>query len=78
MEEILASVSLDNRRSVHIAQLARQTIIDSGAEHMGFSGYFIFETDDSPAAKRISVLAKVASLEAAFRMMDLWVGRKAA
>lgn len=78
MEEILASVSLDNRRSIHIAQLARQTVIDSGADHMGFGGYFIFEADDSSPAKAISVLGKAASLEAAFRMVDLWVGRRVA
>lgn len=77
MEDILASVSLDNRRSIHIAQLARQTVIDSGAEHMGFGGYFIFEADDSTAAKAIRVLGKVASLEAAFRMVDLWAARPA-
>ena len=78
MEDILASVFLDNCRSIHIAQLARQTVIDSGAEHMGFGGYFIFETDESSSAKTISVLGKVTSLEAAFRMVDLWTARRAA
>lgn len=78
MEDILASVSLDNRRSIHIAQLARQTVIDSGADHMGFAGYFIFEADDSSPTKAISILGKAASLEAAFRMVDLWTERRAA
>jgi hypothetical protein len=77
MEEILASVNLDSTRSIHIAQLGRQTIIDSGAEHLGFGGYFIFEANDTPSLKSINVLGKVASLEAAFHMADLWAGRAA-
>src|SRR5271155_1253375 len=36
-DEILASAH---------ATLARQTIIDSGAEHLGFYGYFLFEAID--------------------------------
>jgi len=78
MENILASVMIGNNRSIHIAQLARQTVIDSGAEHLGFGGYFIFEANDSTFARGISVLGKVASLEAAFQMVDLWNGRIAA
>lgn len=77
MEEILASVNVDNVRSIHIAELARQTVIDSGAEHLGFGGYFLFETNDGNIAKGISILGKVASLEAAFKMVDLWQARPA-
>jgi hypothetical protein len=72
MDEILASAQLGNGRSLHIATLARQTIIDSGAEHLGFFGYFLFEASDSPGEKGISVLGKVSSLEAALRLIDIW------
>jgi hypothetical protein len=72
MDEILASANLGNGRSVHIATLARQTIVNSGAEHLGFGGYFLFEADDTPETKGISILGKVSSLEAAFRLIDLW------
>jgi hypothetical protein len=72
MDEILASAQLGNGRSVHIATLARQTIIDSGAEHLGFSGYFLFESNDLPGEKGISVLGKISSLEAALRLIDIW------
>jgi hypothetical protein len=72
MDEILASAQLSNGRSVHIATLARQTIIDSGAEHLGFFGYFLFEANDLPGEKGISVLGKVSSLEAALRLIDIW------
>lgn len=72
MEEILASAHLGNGRSVHIATLARQTIIDSGAEHLGFGGYFLFEASDLPGEKCINVLGKVSSFEAALRLVDIW------
>lgn len=72
MDDILASANLGNGRSIHIATLARQTIVDAGADHLGFSGYFLFETDNRPERKGISVLGKASSLEAAFRLIDLW------
>jgi hypothetical protein len=72
MDEILASAKLGNGRSVHIAPLARQTIIDAGAEHLGFFGYFLFEANDLPGEKGIDVLGKASSLEAALRLIDIW------
>jgi hypothetical protein len=72
MDEILASAQLGNGRSVHIATLAKQTIIESGAEHLGFFGYFLFEVIDLPGEKAISVLGKTSSLEAALRLIDIW------
>jgi len=78
MDEVLASAQLGNGRSVHIATLARQTIIDSGAEHLGFLGYFLFEANDLPGEKGISVLGKASSLEAALRLIDIWNWRNPA
>jgi hypothetical protein len=72
MDDILATANLGNGRSIHVATLARQTIVDAGADHLGFNGYFVFEADDSSASKGISVLGKASSLEAAFRLIDLW------
>jgi hypothetical protein len=72
MDEILATANLGNGRSIHVATLARQTIVEAGADHLGFNGYFVFEADDSPMTKGISVLGKASSLEAAFRLIDLW------
>jgi hypothetical protein len=57
---------------VHIATLARQTIIDSDAEHLGFDGYFLFEANDLPGQKGINVLGKVSSFEAAIRLAEIW------
>lgn len=75
MEEILASYVIDDHHSIHIAALARQTIIDAGAEHLGFGGYFVFESNDSPNLNGISVLGKALSLDAAFRMIEIWGNR---
>jgi ethanolamine utilization protein EutA (predicted chaperonin) len=72
MDEIVASAIIGNAKAVHIGSLARQTIIDAGAEHLGFDGYFIFEADDSLPTHPITVLAKASSLEAAFQIADLW------
>lgn len=72
MDEILASTNLGNGRSIHVATLSRQTVIDSGADHLGFSGYFVFEADDTPASKGIVVLGKACSIDAAFRLIDLY------
>ncbi|AJD53581.1 hypothetical protein TH3_17395 [Thalassospira xiamenensis M-5 = DSM 17429] len=72
MDDILASTTLSDGSNIHIATLSRKTIVNSGAEHLGFDGYFLFEAIDRPEVKGISVLAKVASLDAAFRLIDLW------
>lgn len=72
MDDILATANLGNGRSIHVATLARQTIVEAGADHLGFNGYFVFEADDTSAAKGISILGKASSLEAAFRLIDLW------
>jgi hypothetical protein len=77
MDDILASANLGNGRSIHVATLARQTIVDAGADHLGFSGYFLFEADDTVEKKGIQVLGKASSFEAALRLIDLWNFRAA-
>jgi hypothetical protein len=78
MDEILGTANLGNGRSIHVATLSRETIANSGAAHLGFSGYFVFEADDTPDSKGIAVLGKAASLEAAFRLIDLWATKPVA
>jgi hypothetical protein len=79
MDDILASAEIGKGRSVHIATLARETIIDSGAEHLGFDGYFLFEVSDIPGERGINILGKASSLEAAMRLADIWeLGHQAA
>lgn len=78
MDDILASSDLGDGRSLHVATLSRSTIERAGADHLGFAGYFLFETCEAPNAKGINVLGKASSLEAAFRLIDLWSVRRAA
>ena len=76
MEEgYLGSAIIDNYRSIHIAELSRQSIIDSEADHLGFGGYFLFETAEG-GRRGIKVLAKVASLDAAFDLLSIWQSKK--
>ena len=72
MDDILASVAVGDGRSIHVATLARDTIIESGAEHLGFQGYFLFEAMDVPGEHGINVLGKAASYEAALRLIDVF------
>lgn len=72
MDDVLASVKISDKRSLHIATLARETVVESGSEHLGFGGYFIFEACDMPGQKGISVLGKACSFEAALRLADIW------
>lgn len=71
-EGYLGSVRIDGKRSIHIAELSQQSIIDSEAQHLGFGGYFLFETEDGSCRRGIRVLARVASLDAAFEMLSIW------
>lgn len=78
MEEgFLGTAFLDNHRAIHIAELSRESIINSGAEHLGFGGYFLFETSEARFPQGIKVLARLASLEAAFSLLDVWRGVRA-
>ena len=72
MDDILASATIGNGSSIHIATLSRKTIQDAGADDLGLSGYFVFEANDTPEAKGINILGKTLSLDAAFRLIDLW------
>jgi hypothetical protein len=72
IEEILGTAHLGNHRALHIAPLSRETITGCGAEHLGFGGYFLFETNDEVGRKGINVLAKTASLDAAFILLEIW------
>lgn len=71
----LGTARIDNYRSIHISELSRESIIDSGAEHLGFGGYFLFETGNDNARRGINILARVASFDAALAMLEIWSGR---
>jgi hypothetical protein len=77
-DDLLFVGRLDEHRSICVSSLARETVEEAGANHLGGDkGYFIYEVNDNPLANGISVLAKVVSLDAAFRLIDLWRDRSA-
>jgi hypothetical protein len=72
-DELLFSAKIDRYRSICLSVLPPQTLDETGADNLGGDrGYFIYEVNDSPVANGVSVLAKVASLDAASRLVDLW------
>lgn len=72
-DDLLAVERLDNYRSICISALSRSTVHELEAEHLGGDGgYFICEVDERPEGGGISILAKAASWEAAWRLIDLW------
>lgn len=72
MDEILGSVRIGEKRFLHLGQLSPQNLSAYEAEQLGFDGYFLFEVSDDPEDKGVNVLGKMPTLEAAFRLMDIW------
>ena len=71
MGDFLATKTIGNGRSLHIASLARRTIEDCGASHLGYDGYFVFEASDLPNRSGITIFGKAASYEAAIALADI-------
>lgn len=73
MSDILTSVKIGKGKAIHIGSLSRSTLEESQAIHLGFEGYFVFETDENVASRGIEVLGKTASFDSALRLADLIV-----
>lgn len=71
MDDFLATKSIGNGRNLHIASLAKHTIEDCGASHMGYDGYFVFEALDLPNRSGITIFGKFASYEAALALAEI-------
>jgi hypothetical protein len=67
MDDFLAYRRIDAERSLYISSLSKSAVSDNNLSHLGDSGFFLYEC--SPQG--IEVLAKVASFEAALRLMEL-------
>lgn len=66
---------LGNGKAICLSTLARSTVNESDAAHLGGDrGYFIYEVDEAKC-DGVIVLAKAASLEAAYRLIDIWRAR---
>lgn len=77
-DDLFVVERLSNSRSLCLSTLAAQTIVEANADHLGGDhGLFIYEVDETAPGGSVHVLAKAASLEAAFRLIDLWRRRPA-
>lgn len=72
-DELILSTRIDENRSLCISSVSRKTYLDSDAQVFGSDrGFFVIEQDDTPGGGGgFAILAKVASLEAAYRMFEL-------
>jgi hypothetical protein len=71
MEEILAVKRLSANRTICISTLTREQLDDAAPEYTGDDfGYFIYEVDHSRRGG-IIVLARVLSVDAAFRILKV-------
>lgn len=71
-DDLIVAAQIDANRSICITSLSRETYLDSDAKIFNSDrGFFVVERDDSLDSRGLSVLAKVASLEAAYRFAEL-------
>ncbi len=72
-DEFFVATQIDKNRSLCISSVSKKTFAEVGAEFFPSDhGYFICEHDNRRPASGLSILAKVASLEAAYRLVELW------
>ena len=72
-DDLFVVERLGNSRSLCLSTLATRTVTEADASHLGGDrGLFIYEVDDSQPTAGVQVLAKAVSLDAAFRLIDLW------
>lgn len=75
-DDLFVVDQLDHYRSICISTLARKTVNDTDASSLGDSGYFIYEVDETPSRGGINILAKAVSIEAAFRLIEIWRSKR--
>ena len=72
-DELLVVKPLSNTRSLYISTLSRKAYEEAGGgAFVSDRGYFLYELDERPNGSGIEILAKLPSLEAVFKMIELW------
>ena len=72
-DDLFMAGRLDDHTSLCISSLPRKTLEEAEIVNLGSDrGYFVYEIDETPLTGGMRILAKVASLEAAFRLLDIW------
>jgi hypothetical protein len=71
-DDLLMIERIDDQRSLCVSPLSRKLVEEAEVTNLGGNrGFFVYEVDDRPARGGIEILAKVASLEAAFRLFEI-------
>jgi hypothetical protein len=70
-DELCVVERIDQNRSLCISPLSRKMVQESDAGHLGDKGFFVYELDERPLMGGVQILAKVVSLEAALRLIDI-------
>lgn len=72
MEDVFLTARIDENRTVCISPLPSRTYRETQAKGLGGElGYFVYEVDSSRPSAGIEIIAKAASLEAAFRLFEI-------
>lgn len=72
-EELLVVKPIENFRSLCISTLSRKAFKEAGGEAFTSDrGYFLYERDERPDGNGIEILAKLPSLDAAYKLAALW------
>jgi hypothetical protein len=71
-DDLYVVESLGSGRMICISTLSKRLIAEAGAEHLGTSGYFIYEVDERPIIGGLTILAKATCFDSALRLAELW------
>lgn len=73
MENLTLSALIEDGREICLSPISRETFEASELDTLGDDcGYFIYEVDARRPGAGIEILAKVASYEAALRLLDIF------
>lgn len=78
-DDLFLSAEIAPNRSLCISSLSSRIYQECASDAFPTErGFFVYEQDHGPAGGGIAVLAKVASLEAAYRFFEIFTQRLAA
>lgn len=76
-DDLFVAGRIDSHRKLCISPLSTKAVAEAEVDNLGGKrGYYIYEVDERPVGGGIRVLAKAASIEAAYRLIDIWRGAR--
>lgn len=72
-EELLLIERINDTTSLCVSSISRNTFASAELENLGDDrGYFIYEVDERPYVGGMQILGKAASIEAVYRLAEIW------